>query len=99
MSKTDQFWQYAREAILAACDAQIDDDKQGLLHLSRTWTQAALLERTSYNRPDRPFEASAGVRPPLLGAVPLPALCPKSTWLPRPPKRLSREVGWIKVSR
>ena len=44
MSKTDQFWQYAREAILAPCDAQIDE---------------ALLERTSYNRPDRPFEASA----------------------------------------
>jgi hypothetical protein len=28
MSQTDQFWQYAREAILSACDAQTSEDKQ-----------------------------------------------------------------------
>jgi hypothetical protein len=29
MSKTDQFWQYAKEAILAASDAKADENKQG----------------------------------------------------------------------
>lgn len=47
MSRTDdQFWQYAKKAILLACDAKTDDeDKRGLLDLARTWTQAALQER------------------------------------------------------
>jgi hypothetical protein len=45
MSNTDQFWQYANEAILSASYAQTDDEKQGLLDLARTWTQAALIER------------------------------------------------------
>jgi hypothetical protein len=50
MSKTDQFWQYAKEAILSACDATTDKDKEGLLELARTWTQAALQERAPVNR-------------------------------------------------
>ena len=45
MSKTDEFWQYAKEAILSASYAKTDDDRQGLLDLARTWTQAALVER------------------------------------------------------
>ena len=45
MSITDQFWQYAKEAVLAACHAENDDEKQGLLDLGQTWTQAALIER------------------------------------------------------
>jgi hypothetical protein len=48
MSQTDQFWQYAKEAMHSVCDAKTDDDKQALLDLARTWTQAALLERQSY---------------------------------------------------
>ena len=47
MSKTDQFWQYAKEAIVSASCAETDEDRQGLLELARTWTQAALLERAS----------------------------------------------------
>ena len=47
MSKTDQFWQYAKEAIVSASCAKSDEDRQGLLELARTWTQAALLERAS----------------------------------------------------
>jgi hypothetical protein len=50
MSITDQFWQYAKEAMLSACDAKTDDDRQGLLELARTWTHAALVERQSINR-------------------------------------------------
>jgi hypothetical protein len=49
MSITDQFWQYAKEAMLLACYAKTDDDKQALLDLARTWTQAALLEGQSIN--------------------------------------------------
>jgi hypothetical protein len=58
MSITDQFWQYAKEAMLSARYAKTDDDKQALLDLARTWTQAALLERQSINY-GSPAEASA----------------------------------------
>jgi hypothetical protein len=45
MSITDQFWQYAKEAILSADAAKTDEDRQSLLELARTWTQAALQVR------------------------------------------------------
>jgi hypothetical protein len=54
MSKTDQFWQYAKEAILLAYEAKTDEDKQGLLELALTWTQAALQERASSSRSRQP---------------------------------------------
>lgn len=47
MSEADQFWQYAKEATLSACYARNGQDKQSLLELARTWTQAALQERAS----------------------------------------------------
>jgi hypothetical protein len=49
MSITDQYWQYAKEAMLSACYAKTHDDKQASLDLAQTWTQAALLERQSIN--------------------------------------------------
>ena len=58
MSITDQFWQYAKEAIVSASSAKTDEEKQGLLELAQTWTQAALLERQSIDH-DRPAEAGA----------------------------------------
>jgi hypothetical protein len=58
MSKTDQFWQYAKEAILSATGAETDEDRKGLLELARTWTQAALLERASSVDRHGPAEAS-----------------------------------------
>jgi hypothetical protein len=42
MSETDQFWQYAREAMLSVAYAKTDEEKQDLIELARTWTQAAL---------------------------------------------------------
>jgi hypothetical protein len=45
MTRTDQFWQYAKEAILSAAYANTEDDRQRLFELARTWTQAALQER------------------------------------------------------
>jgi hypothetical protein len=47
MSIADQFWQYAREALLSAYEAKTTDDKQSLFELAQTWTQAALVERRS----------------------------------------------------
>ena len=46
MSETDQFWQYAREAMLSACGAKTGEDKQDLLELAGVWTQAALHSRS-----------------------------------------------------
>ena len=57
MSKTEQSWQYAKEAILSACCAETDEDRQGLLELARTSTQAALLERASSVDRNGPAEA------------------------------------------
>ena len=45
MSKTDEFWLYAKEAIISAFCADTEDERRGLLDLAGTWTQAALLER------------------------------------------------------
>jgi hypothetical protein len=59
MSKIDQFWQYAKEAILSASYAKTDEERQGLLDLGRTWTQAALLERASAVGRDSRAEAAA----------------------------------------
>jgi len=50
-SITDQFWQYAKEALLSASYAKAGDDRQGLLELPRTWMQAALQERQSSSIP------------------------------------------------
>ena len=54
MSEMDQFWQYAKEALLSACYAKTDEDKKDLLDLARTWTQAALKQRQSFDRSQRP---------------------------------------------
>ena len=45
MLQTDQFWQYAKEAILSASYAKAHDERLGLLDLARIWTQAAMIER------------------------------------------------------
>jgi hypothetical protein len=50
MSETDQFWQYAKEALLSACYAKTDEDKRDMLDLARTWTEAALQQRKCFSR-------------------------------------------------
>jgi hypothetical protein len=47
MSQTDDFWQYAKEAIISATRAKTEDERHGLIDLARTWTQAALVVRAS----------------------------------------------------
>ena len=58
MSKTDQFWQYAKEAMVSASRAKTAEDRQGLLELAQTWTQAAILERATSVDRNGPIEAS-----------------------------------------
>jgi hypothetical protein len=58
MSIADQFWQYAREALLSACEAKTTDDRKGLLELAQTWTQAALVERRSLMNNDKTDRAA-----------------------------------------
>ena len=59
MSKADQFWLYAREAVLFAGDSETDQEKQTLFDLARIWTQAALLDRASSSDQDSQPEISA----------------------------------------
>jgi len=52
MLKTDEFWLYAKEAMISASRAETEDERQGLLDLARTWTQAALVDRRITNDHD-----------------------------------------------
>ena len=52
MLQTDQFWQYAKEAIISASRAETEDERRGLLDLAGTWTHAAMIERNEH--PTRP---------------------------------------------
>jgi hypothetical protein len=58
MSKTNEFWQYAKEAILSACCAESAEERQRLLDLARTWTQAALMERHAQLNDDSAVECA-----------------------------------------
>jgi hypothetical protein len=42
MSKADDFRQYADEALRSANETKSEKQKQALIDLARTWTQAAL---------------------------------------------------------
>ncbi len=59
MTDVDQFWLYAKEAMLLASDAETEQEKQTLFDLARTWAQAALLERASSGGHDSRLETSA----------------------------------------
>jgi hypothetical protein len=39
-SGTDQFWHYAKEALLSASSTKTEDDRQNLLELAQIWTRA-----------------------------------------------------------
>ncbi len=61
MSEVDQFWQYAKEAIVSVGYAKTNEDKQDLLELARTWTRAALQQR-AHPLVDHDSPAQAGAR-------------------------------------
>jgi hypothetical protein len=60
-----RFWQYAEEAMRWALQSKTETEKQALIELAHTWTQAALWSES------HPPEAAALVRPPQLAALPL----------------------------
>ena len=64
VSKTDQLWQYAKEAILSACYTKTDEDKQGLLELARIWTQAALQSESPLVDHDSYCDVGGRIFPP-----------------------------------
>ncbi len=53
MPITDQFWQYAKEAMLSADEAKTDEDKQAFLDLAQTWVFAAIAERHAQVHQDK----------------------------------------------
>ncbi len=42
MSKTDQFREYAEEALRGAYESKTEGSRQALIELARTWTEAAV---------------------------------------------------------
>ncbi len=56
MSKADEFRQYAEEALRWAAQAKDEKQKQALLDLARTWTQAAVQMETPMVPDDKPPE-------------------------------------------
>ncbi len=47
MSKAEQFWQYAEEALCRARQAKTEKEKQAYTDLALTWTQAASVRPAS----------------------------------------------------
>ena len=56
MPKTDQFQQYADEAVRWACRAKTEKEKQAYMELARTWTRAALQSKHVFGDADDPPE-------------------------------------------
>jgi adenosyl cobinamide kinase/adenosyl cobinamide phosphate guanylyltransferase len=62
MSKADDFWQYAEEALRSATKSKSERQKQALVDLARTWMQAALKADASTSNNNPPNQVS-GSRP------------------------------------
>ena len=54
MSESDQFRQYAEEAMLWGSQSKTEEEKQLLLELVRTWTEAASMCTLGANDNARP---------------------------------------------
>jgi len=63
MSNADQFRQYAEEAMCWARQSKTENEKQALIELARTWTQAAVRGEHIFgvndNAPGRQLTAGA----------------------------------------
>ena len=46
-TRSAQYWLYAEEAMLSARQSKSELEKQGLMDLARTWTQAAMQSETA----------------------------------------------------
>jgi hypothetical protein len=66
MSKADDFRQYADEALRFATESKSESQKQALMDLARTWTQAALKAEAVANK-----QAAKIIQQPLVAHHPL----------------------------
>ena len=60
MSKTDQFWQYAKEAILSASYAKTDEERQGLLDLGANLDASGFNSASVFCRSRQPCRCHTG---------------------------------------
>ena len=58
MSKAEEFRQYAEEAFRWAVEATTEKEKQALIDLARTWTQAAMQIEAPMTLDNKPPENS-----------------------------------------
>ena len=65
MSKADEFWKYAEEAMRCASESKSDKEKEALIDLALTWMNAAI---RSENTVMGPPEQEAGYGSPQLAA-------------------------------
>jgi hypothetical protein len=63
MSKTDQFQQYAEEALRWARQSKTEKEKQAYTDLALTWMQAAVQSEHIFGVNDSAPEAQGSVRP------------------------------------
>ena len=56
MSKADQFREYAEEAMRGARQSKTEKERQALIELACTWTQAAVQNEHIFGVNDRPPE-------------------------------------------
>ncbi len=61
MSESDQFRQYAEEALLWAAQSKTEKEKKLLLELVRTWTEAAVVSAAVGNYRTGPLPAAISV--------------------------------------
>jgi ribosomal protein L17 len=59
MSKAEEFRQYAEEAVRWARKSETEQEKQALMDLARTWTQAAVHSERIFGGNAGPPEARA----------------------------------------
>ena len=61
MSESDQFRQYAEEALLWAAQSKTEEEKRLPLELVRTWRQAAIVSAVVDNQCTGPLPATISV--------------------------------------
>ena len=63
MSASDQFRQYAEEALLWVAQSKTEEEKRLLLELVRTWRQAAIVSAVVDKQCTGPLPAAVSVAP------------------------------------
>jgi hypothetical protein len=54
MTKSDEFREYAKEAIGWSYNSKTEDEKQALIRLARTWARAAMYRDQTFIGPQEP---------------------------------------------